>query len=62
MLNPRDFSFKIKDEDNFWTTINPEYIIADEIKEVTKDCFLIKIPNGRPIMQKGMKNSKYKII
>lgn len=37
-----NFSFKTEDEDNFWITNNLEYITADAIKEIIKDCFMIK--------------------
>lgn len=60
-----NFSFKTEDEDNFWITNNLEYITADAIKEMIKDCFMIKkkkIPNGMLMMSKEMKNSKSRII
>lgn len=59
LLNLLDFSFKIEDKDNFWTTNNPEYITADKVKEIIKNCFMIKkIPSGMFMMSKEMKNSK----
>lgn len=41
VLNPRDFSLRLKMRTISGQQKNPEYIITDMVKDIIKDCFQV---------------------